>query len=60
MTVVMTCFNCQRDNQRSVDSTSIVKEFKPYVFGSFSEAHKHMMENPEHYVDITIQETDEE
>jgi len=58
MTIVMLCFNCQHTNREQLGMPGF--ELLICRFETFSEAHQHMIANPDHYVSMEAQETSEE
>lgn len=48
----MKCYDCEHENASKLGTQGY--ELKATRFESFSEAHKHMMDNPDHYVDINV------
>lgn len=53
MTVEFTCFECQHNNYRAQAGVQGVVEVE-FKFYNFSDAHRHMIEHPQHTVDIAI------
>jgi hypothetical protein len=58
VTVVMICFNCQHTNKQMLGMPGF--ELVNCRFETFSEAHQHMIANPDHYISMEVQESSEE
>lgn len=58
MTIMIICHHCRSYNKHRRDDKDY--EWKNPEFTSFSEAHKHMLEFPDAWMDFTIRENEEE
>lgn len=55
--IIFKCQSCQDENKRgNISNYYEIRE----EFHLFSEAHQHMIENPDHVMDISIYEESEE
>lgn len=48
----ISCHNCQHENKMNMGIPGF--ELKQTKFETFSEAHTHMIENPDHYMDFIV------
>lgn len=58
MTIVIICHHCHNYNKHNRDDKDY--EWKNPEFTSFSEAHKHMIEFPDAWMDFRVETTEEQ
>jgi len=52
MTIIIKCYDCHHTNREELGMPGF--ELLETNFTSFSEAHRHMMQHPDHYMDFNI------
>lgn len=52
--IIYLCDNCEHDNKMNLGTDGFVN--KEYEFFTFSDAHRHMIEHPNHWIDTILRE----